>query len=107
MNEEQEFAALPLGVRWMYQYVILFQKPLSEFRELAELVPEALQTPVYGGLVIHHACINVRSFEVIQYLVESFPESLMTPAGVSSRFLGKLPIHCVVNHPGASLEIVE
>jgi ankyrin repeat protein len=58
---------------------------------------------VHGALVIHHACIFLQSLDIIQHLVQVFPESLMTPRDIS----GKLPLHCAFSNPGTSLELVE
>jgi hypothetical protein len=87
----------------VYHSVILVQEPLSEFRKLVEAIPESLQTPVHGALVIHHACTFVLSLEIIQYLVEAYPKALMTPQDIS----GKLPIHCALGHPGTTQEMIE
>jgi ankyrin repeat protein len=103
-EEEEERSFASMVAQMVYQNIILLQKPLSgASRAFIEAHPESIQTPVYGALVIHHACIHVPSLELIQFLVEVFPESLITPWDIS----GRLPIHCALAHPNTSQEIVE
>ena len=80
--------------------ILQLQPPIDIIQKFIDYAPETLQMKdIFGYLPIHIACMDGASLEVIQALVNSYPESITVD------FRGYLPLHLACQS-NASLEVL-